>query len=121
MKLQVKQKIFKKNRENANIFLDIIRQMVYIIIPNCEIHSQKQYQTIRNERGFIMKYRKMSIEQLFKAYQFENDRINKDDANITKALIVKEVYRRVKSSFNMLDDATTEEQAIKIAKQFNEF
>ena len=68
-----------------------------------------------------MKHRKMSIEQLFKAYQFENDRINKEDADITKALIVKEVYRRVKSAFNMLDDATTEQQAIQIAKQFIEF
>ena len=68
-----------------------------------------------------MKYRTMTIEQLFKAYQFENDRINKEDAEITKALIVKEVYRRVKSSFTMLDEATTEEQAKKIAKQFVEF
>ena len=68
-----------------------------------------------------MKYRTMTIEQLFKAYQFENDRINKEDAETTKALIVKEVYRRVKSSFTMLDEATTEKQAIQIAKQFIEF
>ena len=63
----------------------------------------------------------MTIEQLFTAYQFENDRINKEDADITKANIVKEIYRRVKASFTMLDEATTEKQAKQIAKQFIEF
>ena len=51
-----------------------------------------------------MKYRKMSIEQLFKAYQFENDRINKEDAIITKEAIVKEVCRRVEASFRFLEE-----------------
>lgn len=65
-----------------------------------------------------MKYRKMSIEQLFKAYQFENDRLNKEDAIITKDAIVKEVYRRVEASFRFLEDAKSEDEALKIAKQF---
>ena len=65
-----------------------------------------------------MKYRRMSIEQLFKAYQFENDRINKEDAIITKEAIVKEVCRRVEASFRFLEDAKSEDEALKIAKQF---
>lgn len=60
----------------------------------------------------------MSIEQLFKAYQFENDRLNQEDAMITKKAIVKEVNRRVEASFRFLEEADSEEEALKIAKQF---
>ena len=60
------------------------------------------------------KYRKMSMKQLFTAYQFENGRSDKEDATITKKHIVDEVYRRVKVSFEFLDKATSEDEAIKI-------
>lgn len=60
------------------------------------------------------------MEQLFKAYQFENDRINKEDSIITKKAIVKEVYRRIKASFDFLEEADTEDEALKIFKQFLE-
>ena len=67
-----------------------------------------------------MKYRTMSMEQLFKAYQFENGRNNKADSAITKKAIVNEVYRRVKASFDFLDEAGTEDEAVKIFMQFIE-
>ena len=60
------------------------------------------------------------MEQLFKAYQFENDRINKEDSAFTKKAIVKEVYRRIKASFDFLEEADTEDEALKIFKQFLE-
>jgi len=59
-----------------------------------------------------------SLEELFLAYQFENDRINKEDANTTKRLIVDELYRRMKSSIDMLEKAETEEDAKRILFQF---
>ena len=65
-----------------------------------------------------MKYRMKSLEELFLAYQFENDRINKEDANTTKRLIVDELYRRMKSSIDMLEKAETEEDAKRILFQF---
>lgn len=67
-----------------------------------------------------MRYKLMSMEQLFKAYQFENDRSNKEDAATTKKYIVNEVYTRVKKSFDFLEEATSEEEAEKIFKQFIE-
>lgn len=65
-----------------------------------------------------MNYREMSIEQLFKKYQFENDRIDKRDAFTTKKFIVNELYRRIKSSIDFLEDAQTETEAEKIYTQF---
>ena len=61
-----------------------------------------------------------SLEQLFKAYQFENDRIDKKDAEITKALIEKEIRRRVNLAFILLDRVNTEKEVEQVYKQFIE-
>lgn len=51
-----------------------------------------------------MNYRTKNLKELLEAYEFENKRINKEDAEVTKAYIVNEVYARVKSTFEWLDD-----------------
>lgn len=48
-------------------------------------------------------YETRSIESLFMAYQFENDRINKEDAAITKRLIRAELHNRVNRALEILD------------------
>ena len=53
-----------------------------------------------------MNYRTKSLKELLEAYSFENNRINKEDAETTKAYIVNEVYARVKSTFDWLDNGT---------------
>lgn len=54
-----------------------------------------------------MKYRDITTEELIKAYAFENDRINKSDAEITKKLIKKELKRRFEVTLKLLDDEQT--------------
>ena len=49
-------------------------------------------------------YRTKSLKELLEAYRFENDRINKEDAKVTKEYIINEVYARVKDAFNWLDN-----------------
>ena len=49
-------------------------------------------------------YRTKSLKELLKTYEFENNRINKKDAEVTKAYIVNEVYARIKSTFEWLDN-----------------
>lgn len=52
-------------------------------------------------------YETRSIESLFMAYQFENDRINKDDAATTKRLIRAELHDRINRALailNTIDD-----------------
>ena len=66
-----------------------------------------------------MHYRTKSLEALLKAYAFENDRINKKDSETTKALIVNEVYSRIKDTFDSLEDAT-ESDVQQIYKQLIE-
>lgn len=65
-----------------------------------------------------MNYRLSSIEKMFRMYQNENDRNNKEDAYLTKSLITKELYRRLKTSLDLLEEAETEEEAYNIYKQF---
>lgn len=48
-------------------------------------------------------YESRSIESLFTAYQFENDRINKADAALTKRLIRAELLARVNRALDILD------------------
>ena len=66
-----------------------------------------------------MHYKMKSLEDLLKAYAFENDRINKEDSKITQALIVNEVYARIKDTFDLLEDAT-ESDVPQIYKQLIE-
>ena len=68
----------------------------------------------------INRYMTKSLEQLFKAYQFENDRIDKKDAETTKALIEKEIRRRVNLAFILLDRVNTEKEVEQVYKQFIE-
>ena len=51
-----------------------------------------------------MNYRTKSLKELLETYSFENDRINKEDAETTKAYIVNEVYARIKDTFDWLDN-----------------
>lgn len=67
-----------------------------------------------------MNYRMKSLEELLKAYAFENDRIDKKDSEITKNLIVNEVYVRIKDTFDLLENATTEVDAERIYKRLIE-
>lgn len=67
-----------------------------------------------------LNYRTKSLEELLKAYAFENGRINKEDSKTTKKLIVNEVYARIKDTFDLLENAT-ESDAQKIYKQLIEY
>ena len=60
-----------------------------------------------------MNYRTKSLKELLETYSFENDRINKEDAETTKAYIVNEVYARVKSAFDWLDNDADVESVYK--------
>lgn len=62
-----------------------------------------------------------TLETLFNQYQHENGRICKKDAAITKELIRKEIYRRVRRSLKALDEAETKADAEQIYKQFINF
>lgn len=56
-----------------------------------------------------MDYRYRTTEDLVKAYAFETGRIDREDAERTKALIKKELERRFSTFINLLDDKQTEE------------
>ena len=60
-----------------------------------------------------MKYRTKSLKELLEAYSFENDRINKEDAETTKKHIVNEVYARIKSTFDFLENGANTESVYK--------
>ena len=64
-----------------------------------------------------MSYRTKSLKELLETYSFENDRINKEDAETTKAYIVNEIYARIKATFDLLDDDADVES---VYKQFIE-
>lgn len=51
-------------------------------------------------------YENRTIEFLFTAYQFENDRINKQDAATTKRLIRAELHDRINRALDILDTIT---------------
>ena len=53
-----------------------------------------------------MNYRTKSMKELLEAYRFENDRINKEDAETTKKYIVNEVYARIKNTFDFLENGS---------------
>ena len=58
-------------------------------------------------------YRTKSLKELLETYSFENGRINKEDAETTKAYIVNEVYARIKDTFDWLDDDADVESVYK--------
>ena len=60
-----------------------------------------------------MNYRTKSLKELLETYSFENDRINKEDAETTKAYIVNEIYARIKVTFDLLDDDADVESVYK--------
>ena len=64
-----------------------------------------------------MNYRTKSMKELFEAYRFENDRINKEDAETTKKYIVNEVYARIKNTFDFLENGSDGES---VYRQFIE-
>ena len=66
-------------------------------------------------------YNRKTLQQLFCGYAFENDRVCKKDAEVTKRLIVRELYRRLKVSIELLDEVQTEQEAKKIYDQFINF
>ena len=53
-----------------------------------------------------MNYRTKSLKELLEAYRFENNRINKEDAEVTKVYIINEVYARIKDTFDWLENGT---------------
>lgn len=65
-----------------------------------------------------MNYRTKSLKKLLEAYSFENNRINKKDAEVTKENIVGEVCARLKDTFDQLDNGADVET---VYKQFIEY
>lgn len=64
-------------------------------------------------------YETRSIESLFIAYQFENDRINKEDAATTKRLIRAELHERINRALAILDTIDDESRVHRFyEKQF---
>lgn len=61
-----------------------------------------------------------SIKKLFSIYTDENNRINEDDAALTKRLIREELRRRTETAIKLLEQAKTEKEAEQIYKQFIE-
>ena len=53
-----------------------------------------------------MNYRTKNMKELLDAYRFENERINKEDAETTKKYIVNEVYARIKNTFDFLENGS---------------
>lgn len=60
-----------------------------------------------------MNYRTKSLKELLETYSFENHRINKEDAETTKAYIVNEIYARIKVTLDLLDDYADVESVYK--------
>ena len=56
-----------------------------------------------------MNYRTKNLMKLLEAYSFENNRINKEDAESTKKNIMNEVYARIKDTFDLLEDGADAE------------
>lgn len=69
--------------------------------------------------GEINRYSLMSLKELMERYQYENDRENKYDREVTHELIRQELHRRVENTVVMLDNAK-EEDVLRIYNQFIE-
>lgn len=57
----------------------------------------------------VCDYRLWTTEELIEAYAFEAKRLNRQDAEVTKKLIKKELSRRFTATLNILDDWQTVE------------
>ncbi len=66
-----------------------------------------------------MHYRTKTLKQLINCYADETNRINQKDRELSKRLIVNEVYARVKETFDLLD--AEPDAADQIYKQLIEF
>lgn len=62
-------------------------------------------------------YEARTMEQLFRAYGFEQNRINQEDRKQTQALIVAELRRRMDRALRLLGTCSGEEDAVHILKQ----
>lgn len=51
-----------------------------------------------------MHYATKSLKELLECYSDETQRINRKETELAKALIVNEVYARIKNTFDWLDD-----------------
>ena len=74
--------------------------------------------------GSIMNYKTATVQQLFKAYQFENNRIDQHDARITKAHIRQELTRRLNqalAALNEVDDISPALEEEKVEIIYNYF
>lgn len=60
-----------------------------------------------------MNYRTKSLRELLEAYSFENDRINSEDAKVTKLYVVNEVYARLDDTFKALENGADVEKVYK--------
>lgn len=60
----------------------------------------------------ICKYNLWTTEELIEGYRFELDRINQDDANLTKKLIKAELKRRFDTTLKLLDNKQTDTDKI---------
>lgn len=62
-------------------------------------------------------YEARTMEQLFRAYGFEQNRINQEDRKQTQDLIVAELRRRMDRALRLLGTCNGEEDAAHILKQ----
>lgn len=60
----------------------------------------------------VCKYDLWTTEELIEGYRFELDRINQDDANLTKKLIKAELKRRFDTTLKLLDNKQTDTDKI---------
>lgn len=68
----------------------------------------REFQMIEEIRKCSTGYNCRNIDSLFRAYQFENTRINQNEARITKRLIRLELLRRVVKALDILDEMEVE-------------
>ena len=68
---------------------------------------EKREKTSRARAQNICNYRDWTTEELIYEYAFEAGRINREDAEITKKLIKKELKKRFDATLKLLDDEQT--------------
>lgn len=57
----------------------------------------------------LMKYRRYRLEDLLEVYADENQRVNREDAYKTQKLVVNELYMRLKTALDLLDECEPDE------------